>query len=294
MDEKTLGQVAFEAYVEEREGKNHDGSKTPPWEELGDGVRAGWEAAAGATMRYHAPGDRESRCKEAVSDPDEGGDAGKPMRVKSMGKQVLHSEQLPELPEQAIVEITSHAQIEEMFGHCKDKDGVLPRFRTDEDDHNQAVIWSAMREILHTALDAGYRVHFRTSETHFDIRQGESPIAPGARAFLDVALANGPIVPRQEPRPIFTSFVVTEPTLLVSLEHAVELLGEGEAEYLANAFYGTVGLRGIWAIPHPEAKQPVSEDLIDQARQFAEMDESACATAVEAQGVRLVRALLGY
>lgn len=46
--EKTNGQVAFEAYVAERGGKNHDGSDTPPWDALGDEVRGGWEAAARA------------------------------------------------------------------------------------------------------------------------------------------------------------------------------------------------------------------------------------------------------
>ncbi len=46
MGEKTLGQIAFEAYSEERGGKNHDGTETPSWEELGDDVHCGWEMAA--------------------------------------------------------------------------------------------------------------------------------------------------------------------------------------------------------------------------------------------------------
>lgn len=44
----TDGRVAFEAYFRERGGKNHDGSATPGWDSLTDGVRAGWEAAAAA------------------------------------------------------------------------------------------------------------------------------------------------------------------------------------------------------------------------------------------------------
>lgn len=43
---KTLGQVAFESYNESRGGLTHDGKTTPSWDALGDGVRAGWEAAA--------------------------------------------------------------------------------------------------------------------------------------------------------------------------------------------------------------------------------------------------------
>lgn len=45
---KSLGRVAFEAYSEARGGRNHDGTPTPTWEELGDGVRSGWDAAASA------------------------------------------------------------------------------------------------------------------------------------------------------------------------------------------------------------------------------------------------------
>lgn len=50
----SLGEVAFKAYVEERQGKNHDGSETPPWEELGSGVQEGWEAAASAAVKQHS------------------------------------------------------------------------------------------------------------------------------------------------------------------------------------------------------------------------------------------------
>jgi hypothetical protein len=45
---RSLGQVAFEAYSAKRGGKNHDGSPTPTWSQLGDAVREGWEAAADA------------------------------------------------------------------------------------------------------------------------------------------------------------------------------------------------------------------------------------------------------
>jgi hypothetical protein len=59
-DEKSAGQVNFEAYCAERGGKNHDGTPTPKWEDLGDGVRAGWEAGARAVLaQAHARGPRE-------------------------------------------------------------------------------------------------------------------------------------------------------------------------------------------------------------------------------------------
>lgn len=47
---RTPGQLAFEAYSAKRGGKNHDGSPTPTWSALGDGVREGWEAAADAVV----------------------------------------------------------------------------------------------------------------------------------------------------------------------------------------------------------------------------------------------------
>lgn len=52
---KTKGQIAFEAYNQDRGGRTHDGRETPPWEALGDGVRSGWEAAARAVDEA-APG----------------------------------------------------------------------------------------------------------------------------------------------------------------------------------------------------------------------------------------------
>lgn len=48
----TAGQAAFEAYRRARGGKNHDGSPTPTWDEVGDGVRLGWESAASASMDW--------------------------------------------------------------------------------------------------------------------------------------------------------------------------------------------------------------------------------------------------
>lgn len=42
----SLGKIAFDAYREARGGKNHDGSPTPTWEQVGDGVRDGWESSA--------------------------------------------------------------------------------------------------------------------------------------------------------------------------------------------------------------------------------------------------------
>ena len=53
---KTLGQIAFEAYTRERGGKNHDGTPTPPWDVLGDGVRNGWQAAAASVLVHEGLG----------------------------------------------------------------------------------------------------------------------------------------------------------------------------------------------------------------------------------------------
>lgn len=46
-----LGRVAYEAYFEERNGQTHDALPMPAWDDLGDGVRAGWQAAARAALK---------------------------------------------------------------------------------------------------------------------------------------------------------------------------------------------------------------------------------------------------
>jgi uncharacterized protein YegP (UPF0339 family) len=56
---QSIGQTAFEAYRKDRDGKNHDGSKTPDWEDLGAGVQKGWGRAAVAVLL------------EAIPDPNE-------------------------------------------------------------------------------------------------------------------------------------------------------------------------------------------------------------------------------
>jgi len=48
---KTLGQIAFEAYKEHRQGIAYDGNPIPRWEEINAGVRSGWEAAAVAVAK---------------------------------------------------------------------------------------------------------------------------------------------------------------------------------------------------------------------------------------------------
>lgn len=45
-NEKTPGQFAFEAYNESKGGVTYDGKPIPPWSDVGDAVRTGWEHAA--------------------------------------------------------------------------------------------------------------------------------------------------------------------------------------------------------------------------------------------------------
>jgi hypothetical protein len=42
----TLGQVAFEAYNKHRGGMNHQGDKTPDWDDLPLPIREAWDVAA--------------------------------------------------------------------------------------------------------------------------------------------------------------------------------------------------------------------------------------------------------
>lgn len=58
-EEKSPGQIAFEAYNESKGGLTYDGKPIPPWSALegatGDAVRLGWEVAAKAVIAdYHA------------------------------------------------------------------------------------------------------------------------------------------------------------------------------------------------------------------------------------------------
>lgn len=50
MSDKTLGQIAFEAYNESKGGRTYDGKPIPGWDtltnEVGLAVRKAWEAAA--------------------------------------------------------------------------------------------------------------------------------------------------------------------------------------------------------------------------------------------------------
>ncbi len=47
---KTLGQIAFDAYNEQRGGVNHLGKPTPAWGDLPEGIRCAWEVATRAVV----------------------------------------------------------------------------------------------------------------------------------------------------------------------------------------------------------------------------------------------------
>lgn len=98
----------------------------------------------------------------------------------------------------------------------------------------------------------GVVVEERLSEELTDVSEpsGTDRI-PGV--YLETSLAAKGVVPRQAPRPTFTSFEVSAPTLITSLQHAIETLGEDEGGLLESAFITGAGIRGIWALPHPEA-----------------------------------------
>jgi len=48
MADKTLGEIAFEAYNDDRGGVNHQGNKTPDWGELPEEIQHAWEVGADA------------------------------------------------------------------------------------------------------------------------------------------------------------------------------------------------------------------------------------------------------
>lgn len=54
-DNRSAGQVAFEAYNEAKGGKTYDDKPIPPWDQVGEKVQAGWEAAANAVIEWYDP-----------------------------------------------------------------------------------------------------------------------------------------------------------------------------------------------------------------------------------------------
>jgi len=50
MEDKTLGQIAFEAYNEAVGGKTWDGKPIPAWQDVSEKVRNGWNKAAVAVL----------------------------------------------------------------------------------------------------------------------------------------------------------------------------------------------------------------------------------------------------
>lgn len=50
MENKTLGQVAYEAYAAKADWKAYDGTKLQEWAELGTPRHESWEAAADAVV----------------------------------------------------------------------------------------------------------------------------------------------------------------------------------------------------------------------------------------------------
>lgn len=45
---KSLGEIAYDAYSADAGGKTHDKKNIPPWDKLGDDVRAHWQAGGQA------------------------------------------------------------------------------------------------------------------------------------------------------------------------------------------------------------------------------------------------------
>lgn len=50
-NEKTLGQIAFEAYGENRKWQDWRGNPMPLWSEVQPGIRGAWETAAEAVEK---------------------------------------------------------------------------------------------------------------------------------------------------------------------------------------------------------------------------------------------------
>lgn len=51
VETKSLGQVAFEAYGDNREWKDWRGQPMPQWNEVREDIRTAWEVAASAVER---------------------------------------------------------------------------------------------------------------------------------------------------------------------------------------------------------------------------------------------------
>ena len=51
MNDKTYGQIAFEAYSKERSGKTYDEKPIPTWEELKPEIKQAWNTAGEAVLK---------------------------------------------------------------------------------------------------------------------------------------------------------------------------------------------------------------------------------------------------
>ena len=68
--EKSYGQINFEAYAEAVGGKTFDDKPIPEWSALPEKVREGWEAGANAVIADIALGDAED--EDSDSDDEDG------------------------------------------------------------------------------------------------------------------------------------------------------------------------------------------------------------------------------
>ena len=47
-DDRSIGQVGYEAYAEQQDWKNYQGNAIPAWDEVRDDIKTAWQCAAQA------------------------------------------------------------------------------------------------------------------------------------------------------------------------------------------------------------------------------------------------------
>ena len=56
MEEKSPGQVGYEAYGEQQSWLNYQGLPMPTWSEVPEDIKQAWEVAAAAVLAYECEG----------------------------------------------------------------------------------------------------------------------------------------------------------------------------------------------------------------------------------------------
>lgn len=177
---ESMGKVAFDAYNAAKGGKTYEGKPIPPWDAVGDEVRAAWEVSANAVLNAqqaarHPP--RETieeqharRARErALREARETATLNAAETIEDDGKPVYH----PHLRGDGMVADGWYPSLSHLIECCMDECFPLPER-----------VWSSVEQRPWT--DAGTVIEGALADEGYDGVEDE--IAPYERAALQTLL----------------------------------------------------------------------------------------------------------